>query len=288
MHGPTKVPALSLVIPVYNAADQLPTTLESVDRFVTLYPGSVEVVFVDDHSTELETQAILEDFTRRTAWARLLRNARNGGKGFSVARGMLAARGRVRVFTDVDLAYPHDEEHKTVRDIEGGADIAIACRVLPESRYMMSPSFFHYLYTRHLMSRAFNKVVQTFLLPGILDTQAGLKGFTAEAAKVCFSRATIPGFGFDIECLYIAQQHAMVIQQTAVNFRYDDEPTTMRFARDSRRMLIDIWRVRMNALRGNYRAANERFVFPAEDRWPVGVNTPAHSLDPIRQSVRPS
>src|SRR5205085_5875890 len=112
------------------------------------------------------------------------------------------------------------------------------------------PSFFHYLYTRHLMSRVFNKVVQATLLPGILDTQAGLKGFTAEAANRCFTRATIPGFGFDIECLYIAQQDGMKIKQTAVNFRYDDEPTTMRFARDSRRMFVDIWRVRMNAIRG--------------------------------------
>ena len=279
MHGPSsQVPALSLVIPVYNAADQLPTTLDSVDRFVRLYPGSVEVVLVDDHSSELETQLILEDFARRTPYARLLRNARNSGKGFSVARGMLAARGRIRVFTDVDLAYPLDEVHKIVRGIDAGADIAIACRVLPESRYLMSPSFFHYLYTRHLMSRAFNKVVQTFLLPGILDTQAGLKGFTADAAKLCFSRATIPGFGFDIECLYIAQGQGFTIQQTGVNFRYDDEPTTMRFARDSRRMLIDIWRVRVNSFRGSYRAANERFVFPAEDRWPVGVHTPPHGL----------
>src|SRR5258706_13743897 len=105
MHGSSSmIPALSLVVPVYNAADQLPITLESVARFVTLFPGSVEVVFVDDHSSEFETQLILEDFARRTPWARLLRNATNRGKGFSVARGMLAARGRLRVFTDVDLA----------------------------------------------------------------------------------------------------------------------------------------------------------------------------------------
>jgi hypothetical protein len=155
--------------------------------------------------------------------------------------------------------------------------------VLPESRYLMSPSFFHYLYTRHVMSRAFNKVVQAFLLPGILDTQAGLKGFTAEAAQLCFSRTTIPGFGFDIECLYIAQQHGLTIEQTAVNFRYDDEPTTMRFASDSRRMFIDIWRVRTNAWRGQYAAANTRFEFPAEDQSGAGINTPPHGI-PVRTS----
>ena len=274
----SEVPALSLIIPVYNAADQLPATLNAVDAFATRYPGSVEVLFVDDHSTEVETQLILEDFTRQRVYARFLRNAHNRGKGFSVTRGMLAARGRYRVFTDVDLAYPLDEVHKIVRELEAGSDIAIACRVLKESRYLMSPSFFHYLYTRHLMSRGFNKVVQMFLLPGILDTQAGLKGFTAAAAELCFSRTTIPGFGFDIECLYVAQQHGLSIKQTAVNFRYDDEPTTVRFARDSQRMFADIWQVRMNAWRGQYSAANLRFVFPAEDQWAVGIHTPPHGL----------
>ena len=141
----------------------------------------------------------------------------------------------------------------------------------------MSPSFFHYLYTRHLMSRAFNKVVRAFLLPGIYDTQAGLKGFSAEAAAICFARTTIPGFGFDIECLYIAQQHKLAIKQTAVNFRYDDEPTTVRFARDSRRMLRDIWEVKRNAMRGRYAAAGTRFSFPVEDGAPRGM-TPARGV----------
>src|SRR3954468_23153242 len=268
MFGPTTdVPALSLVIPVYNAADQLPATLDAVDRFATRYANRLEVVFVDDCSSEVETQLILEDFARQRDYARVLRNARNRGKGYSVTRGMLAARGRHRVFTDVDLAYPLDQVHKIVGELTNGADIAIACRVLPESRYLMSPSFLHYLYTRHLMSRAFNRVVQTFLLPGILDTQAGLKGFTAEAAELCFRRATIPGFGFDVECLYIAQQEGLAIRQTAVHFRYDDEPTTVRFARDSRRMLQDIWQVRTNAWRGQYDVADTGFVFPDEDRW---------------------
>jgi glycosyltransferase involved in cell wall biosynthesis len=279
MFGPTTdVPSLSLVIPVYNAADQLPATLDALDTFAAGYPASLEVVFVDDHSGEVETQLILEDYARQRSFARVLRNEVNRGKGFSVTRGMLAARGRYRVFTDVDLAYPLGEVYKILGELKRGADIAIACRVLPESRYLMSPSFFHYLYTRHLMSRAFNKVVQAFLLPGILDTQAGLKGFTASAAVLCFNRTTIPGFGFDIECLYIAQQHGLTIRQTAVNFRYDDEPTTVRFARDSNRMLQDIWKVKTNAWRGQYAVATSRFAFPAADQTPTH-GTPIPTAD---------
>jgi dolichyl-phosphate beta-glucosyltransferase len=253
MYDPTTdAPALSLVIPVYNAATRLPATLDAVEAFTTRSAESVEVIFVDDCSTEVETQLILEDFTRRHPGTHLLRNRINRGKGFSVARGMLYASGGNRVFTDVDLAYSLDQVHRIVAELRAGADVAIACRVLRESCYVMSPEFFHYLYTRHLLSRAFNRVVRAFLLPGILDTQAGLKGFTAQAAKLCFTQATIPGFGFDIECLYIAQRNGLTIQQVPVRFRYDDEPTTVHFARDGRRMLRDVLRVKFNARRGRY------------------------------------
>ena len=271
MFDPTAdLPALSLVIPVFNAADQLPATLQALDQFAAQSSDRQEVLFVDDCSSEVETQLMLEDFARGREGVRVLRNACNRGKGYSVTRGMLAARGRYRVFTDVDLAYPLDQVQRIVGELARGADVAIACRVLPESRY--------------LMSRAFNRVVQKFLLPGILDTQAGLKGFTAAAAELCFRRTTIPGFGFDIECLYIAQQHGLAIKQTAVNFRYDDEPTTVRFARDSRRLLQDIWQVRTSAWRGLYAAPDAGFVFPDEDRWTPGVHTPAHGT-PVRNGA---
>ena len=139
-----------------------------------------------------------------------------------------------------------------VRELDGGADVAIACRVLPESRYLMSPSFFHYLYTRHLMSRLFNRVVRVALLPGILDTQAGLKAFTARAAQLIFPRLTVAGFGFDVELLYIARKHRLRVRQTAVQYRYDDEPSTVRFAGDAAAMVRDLARIRWNDWRGRY------------------------------------
>ena len=269
---------LSVIVPVYNGAGRLPASLAELRDFLAPDGDASELILVDDHSAPA-TAAILERFSAVTPNVRLLRNERNSGKGFAVARGMLAARGHHRVFTDADLAYPSTQIARIVGRLEAGADVAVACRVLPESRYIMSPTFFSYLYTRHLMSRAFNKVVQTFLLPGILDTQAGLKGFTARAAALCFARTTIPGFGFDIECLYIAQQHGLAIRQTAVNFRYDDEPTTVRFARDSNRMLQDIWKVKTNAWRGQYDvAAPSRFTFPAADHSALAVHTPPHGM----------
>ena len=242
---------LSVVVPVRNGADRLPAHLDVLRRYVCAQARPTELVLVDDHS-EPGAARLLADFAGTLPGTTLLRNDANRGKGFSVARGMVAARGARRVFTDADLAYPVAEIDTMVRELDGGADVAIACRVLPESRYLMSPSFFHYLYTRHVLSRLFNRVVRITLLPGILDTQAGLKAFTARAAQLLFPRLTVAGFGFDVELLFIARKHGLEVRQTAVQYRYDDEPTTVRFAADAAAMLRDLARIRWNDWRGRY------------------------------------
>ena len=244
-------PSVSLIIPVRNGAEFLPHTLGELRAFMMREPCA-EVVLVDDGS-EPRTAALLAAFACDQPRVTLLVHEVNQGKGAAVARGMLAARSAVRVFTDADLAYPLDQLPAVCAAIDQGSDVAIACRVLRESRYLMSPTFFHYLYTRHLLSRAYNAVVRWTLLPGILDSQAGLKAFSARAAEVIFPRMTIRGFGFDVEALLIARRHGLETVQVPVHFRYDSEPTTVRLAQDGGTLLSDLARIRWNDLRGRYR-----------------------------------
>ena len=248
---PPAEPHLTLVVPCYNGAEQLPENLRRLLEFVQDQSYRTELVLVDDCSAAPAAK-VLRDFSEGHPDVVLLRNERNSGKGISVARGMLAGRGRYRVFLDADLAYPPDQVNRILHDLSLGADVAIACRVLRESRYLMSPSFFHYLYTRHVQSRVFNAMVRALLLPGVLDSQAGLKGFSARAAQIVFSRLTIPRFGFDVEALFIARIHGLVIRQTAVHFRYDEEPTTVHLVQSALTMAVDLVRVRVSGWRNKY------------------------------------
>ena len=244
-------PYLSIVVPTWNGGDQLRATLEHLRDFRAGLDFPTEIVIVDDCSDRMSAR-VVENFADNNEDTAVFRNDRNRGKGYAVTRGMLNATGSFRIFVDSDLAYPSCEISKLLRGLESGSDVAIACRVLPESRYVMSPTFFHYLYTRHLMSRLFNKLAQLVLLPGILDTQAGLKGFTAHAAETIFSRQTLCGFGFDLECLFIARSHHFKIEQVPVDFYYGDEPSTISFAKHGAEMLMDLIRVRRNGARGIY------------------------------------
>jgi dolichyl-phosphate beta-glucosyltransferase len=248
---------LSVVVPVWNSAELTTRTLFALHHQLATLPYATELIVVDDCSDGRTVRAIdsFRDSIENDHSApdvHVLRNDANRGKGFSVRRGMLAATGALRVFTDADLAYPAEEIDAIVDALEKGSDVAVACRVLPESRYIMSPTFFPYLFTRHLMSRAYNAVVRRLLVRSVLDSQAGLKGFTSAAAELIFPRLTIPRFGFDVECLYIAQRHHQRLAQVPVMFRYEDEPSTVRVLRDGGRMLTDLGRILINAQRGLY------------------------------------
>lgn len=244
---------LSLVVPVHHCGGPLDRNLAQLTAFLDASPVSAELVLVDDRGTDASAARLLRALARRPD-VTLLENDRNQGKGYSVTRGMLAARGRHRVFTDADLAYPLTEVWKITDALERGADVAIACRVLAESDYEVRARYLPYFYVRHLMSRGFNRMVRATLLPGILDTQAGLKGFTARAVRDIFPRVTIAGFGFDLECLFLARRLGLTIEQVPVRYRYDEEPTTVRFGRDGRRMAGDVARIRWRALSGRYEA----------------------------------
>ena len=252
-HSPS--PYLSVVVPVWNNAGRLSHTLYTLHQLLARQHCGTELIIVDDCSGDDAVRAIAsfrDAVVREGARVRVLRNDDNRGKGFSVRRGMLAATGAFRVFIDADLAYPAEEIEAIVDALEQGNDVAVACRVLPDSRYIMSPTFFPYLFTRHLMSRAYNALVRRLVVKAVLDSQAGLKGFTRAAAELIFTRLTIHRFGFDVECLYIAQRHGQRLTQVPVTFRYDDEPSTVRVLRDGARMLTDLARILLNAQRGRY------------------------------------
>jgi chitin disaccharide deacetylase len=134
----------------------------------------------------------------------------------------------------------------------------------------MSPSFFHYLYTRHLMGRAFNLLCRIVTVPGILDTQAGLKGFRTEAVRPILGRLAMDGFSFDVELLRALVDRGARIVEVPVTFRYDSEPSTVAFAVDSVRMFRDLVRIRARSMAGRYRRATAgkeaaRLVIHADD-----------------------
>src|SRR5215510_12633083 len=98
-------PEVSLVVPVYDGERFLGGTLDRLARWLAGTGLSHEILVVDDGSRD-GTPAAIEAARARHPAIRLLRHPTNQGKGTAVRDGLLAARGRLRLFTDADLAYP--------------------------------------------------------------------------------------------------------------------------------------------------------------------------------------
>ena len=123
---------LSVVIPAYNEEARLGSTLERVIEYLSGQPYESEVLVVDDGSADA-TADLARECLADTIEHRVLVNDTNRGKGYSVRRGMMEARGDVRLFSDADLSTPVEHTADLLAAIEAGADIAIASRAVEGS-----------------------------------------------------------------------------------------------------------------------------------------------------------
>ena len=236
---------LSLIIPAYNEADRIGPSVEKAYRFFESVDYDAEIVAVDDGSSDRTVDAIREAFDRKPAGldritTKLIVLGTNAGKGAAVRRGMLEAKGKVRVFTDADFSTPVSELSKIIPLISSGDyDVVIGSRAA-EGRMLVKK---HQPWYREAMGRFYNILVQLFVFRGIRDTQCGFKGFSDHAAQILFSKQRVNGFSFDVEILYLARRYGYRIREIAVEW-YNDERSTVGALTDSAKMFWELLRIR--------------------------------------------
>ncbi len=237
---------LSIVIPAYNEETRLPATLARLASYVAATSlGETEVVIVDDGSRD-GTAALVEDFAHIYPAVRLVRNPGNRGKGYSVRNGVLAAKGEWILFSDADLSTPIEEVEKLLAAVkEKKADGAIGSRALDRKLVTVHQSAF-----REYSGRFFNLVMRLATGLPYADTQCGFKLFRREAAREVFSRVRIPGFGFDVEALFIAQRLRYTMVEVPV--RWANAEGTKVTLMNGLQAFTDLLVVRIHQLRGHY------------------------------------
>ncbi|HEC21466.1 MAG TPA: glycosyltransferase family 2 protein [Chloroflexi bacterium] len=237
-------PLLSIIIPAYNEEARLPASLEQIEAFVAEQDYPVEVIIVNNNSSDA-TPRIGEAFVEKHPdYARLLHEPRQG-KGAAVRTGILAGRGEFLFICDADLSMPIEEVNKFLPPALDSYDVAIASREAPGARRIGEPEY------RHLMGRVFNLIVRLFAVPGIQDTQCGFKVFRQEVAGEVFPRQTIDGWGFDVEVLFIARRLGYRLVEVPITWYYRPQ-SRINPLRDSINMFLEVMRVRLNGWRGLY------------------------------------
>ena len=244
------MPSLSLVIPAFNEAKRLPSTIRSIAGYLSGAPfETVELIIVDDGSRDRTAAAATSAKPELDAIGislRVLRNEGNRGKGFSVRRGMLEAVHEWVMFSDADLSAPISEMEKLMHSVKpGGHDVAIGSRAIDRSLIGVRQPWH-----REFVGRAFNLNVR--LLTGLqfADTQCGFKLFTRQAAKQIAAKQRIERFGFDVEQLYLARKLGLAVAEVPV--RWNNEESSSVTPGEGMRAFAEVWRVKWNDLVGRY------------------------------------
>ncbi len=123
---------LSVIIPVYNEA----RTISELIRRVQAVPVLKEIMVVDDCSTD-GSHTILDRLSGDDI--RVIRHARNMGKGAAVRTGLAHVTGDCVIFQDADLEYDPLDYGKLLDPIaRGDARVVYGSRFMGESRGMLS------------------------------------------------------------------------------------------------------------------------------------------------------
>jgi dolichyl-phosphate beta-glucosyltransferase len=225
------VPALTVILPCYNEAERLPGTLQGLLTHLSSAPGEVEVLVVDDGSTDA-TVSVAEAVAAADRRVRVLSYGPNRGKGFAVRTGMLAAQGELVVFTDADGSYRPSDLDRIVAALDQ-APVAIGTRAGDASGPV----------ARRAASRVFNLAIRGAVGLPFGDTQSGLKGFRRAAAQQIFSQARVDGFAFDVEVLCLARELRLEVAEVRVQ-ALERQGSKVQMVADALEMLGEVWTVR--------------------------------------------
>jgi dolichyl-phosphate beta-glucosyltransferase len=237
---------ISLVLPAYNPGTTVERTWDAAREFLDRRSDPWEILIVCDGCTDGTPERLIERLrTEGDSRFKILHYAPNRGKGFAVRSGLLAARGTYRIFTDIDLAYSFADVVRVADALRGGAPIAIASREHPESLVQLPPRHLGYAYRRRVQSAVFGRLARMLLPIHNHDTQAGLKGMTAEIAQLVLPKMSCNGFGFDCELLTACARHDVAVSEIPVCVRLENADSTTG-AGSTLRMLKELWRIRKN------------------------------------------
>lgn len=223
-------PQLSIIIPAYNEAPNIESTVQSI--FSCPDFNNWEVLVVNDGSAD-DTARILRRLQNTHSSLQIINLPSNLGKGAAVQRGMLKSAGEWSLFMDADSS-THIEEIKKLWPFRHEYDVIIGSRHLQNDSIKQPQPWL-----RRLAGRTGNFLIQSLLLPGITDTQCGFKLFKNSVAYHLFSRQTMTGWSFDIEILALARQLDYSIKEVPISWSHYASDRINIFT-DGRRILSDI------------------------------------------------
>ncbi len=198
------LPSLSVVLPCRNEAGNVEHVVTEALRVATPLAARLEVLVVDDASSD-GTGRLIEDMARRDGRVRLLRRDRSFGYGAALRAGLLAARGRWVFYTDGDGQFPLGQLPSFLRHLDE-ADVVVGFRRQRRDR----PA-------RRWLGRGWTLLANGALGLGLRDVNCAFKVFP----RTLFERVRLrcDGAAVDAELMAAVQALGLRVAQVPVEHR---------------------------------------------------------------------
>ena len=161
-------PALSLVVPAYDEAANLPELVREIRAALGSVAGGWELLVVDDGSTD-GTLEVLRGLRREDGRIRLFHHERNAGQSAALATGFRKARGRILVTLDADLQNDPADIPRLLAKLDEGWDVVSGVRVDRRDDWI-----------RRVSSRIANAVRNWATDEAVTDVGCSLKAYRRE------------------------------------------------------------------------------------------------------------
>jgi glycosyltransferase involved in cell wall biosynthesis len=233
------LPAVDIVIPVYNEERDLAASVREVHRHMKAeFCFPFRVTIADNASTDstLESARELADELAEVEVLHLERK----GRGRALRAAWSASEADVVAYMDVDLSTDLSAlAELLVPLLQVRGDIAIGSRLAPGAQVTRGPK-------RELISRAYNLLLHLTLGTTFADAQCGFKAARREVLLGLLDRVGDEGWFFDTELLYMAQQNGIAVREVPVRW-IDDPDSRVNVLATAREDLRGIWRLRRKA-----------------------------------------
>lgn len=232
-----KIPHLSVIIPVFNEEKRI-DNLSQVVSYLRKQKFSWELLVVNDGSTDKTNRKL--NLLKDKLGFKIISYSLNQGKGFAIKTGMMSAKGKYRLFLDIDLSTPieeFDHFHPFLKKF----DIIIGSRKMRSSHVLVRQPIL-----REILGKMFTKISQNILQMNISDFTCGFKCFSEKAAGEIFYRQTIHRWSFDPEILYIGKIYKNSIKEIPVSWK-DDPRTKVKFPHAILSSLKELLKIRINS-----------------------------------------
>lgn len=235
---------LSVIIPAYNEEERISETLFDIDKYLKRQNYEYEIIVVNDGSTD-KTAEVVGSLLFRIKNLALVKNEKNRGKGYAVRRGLLAAKGKYRLFMDADNSTSVNQVERLLSEFPKYHIVIGSRAVMGAIINPLQPPI------RRVLSKIAKVVIQMVIcLPGIKDTQCGFKIFSEKAADDILPKCKAGSWAFDVEILKIGQKLGYEAKEVPVAWKNDPKSKVKIIG--GIKFIFELLAIRFNLLFGKY------------------------------------